>query len=445
MRACQLLTLWGSLLPLLPTTGAAPSAIDSRESVDTAQRAAQNTFTLSQVKNEQYERLDGVELMVRAFTKFNVPLSPELRYAAKVSPSKKPVPKKQGTVVGTVKAVSPFNHDFEYLVPVLIGTPPQLLYMDLDTGWVVSSETPVNSLNGQDVYHPEHSSTAKLAKGSHWKIKYGDGSNATGNVWTDVVKLGDISFPEQSIETATWISRAFTKDPFSSGLLGLGQSIGNMIQPNKSLTFMDNVRDSLEKPLFTANLKHGSPGNYNFGFIDKTEYTGSIHYAPIEDNSIYWQFTVESFDIGPKPTAKNMTKLPFTTIVDTGTTLMLVPSPVFVEFYGLVQGAVFDLNRAAWVYPCANTLPDFTFSFGEYLGTVPGYYLNAGPLANDPLFCYGGMQSSEGIPFSVFGDVLLKAQFVVFDSGNRKLGFANKKLVSPPEDTAKDDNKDKRL
>ena len=57
---------------------------------------------------------------------------------------------------------------------------------------------------------------------------------------------------------------------------------------------------------------------------------------------------------------------------------------------------------------------------------VPGSYIEYGPLSN--YWCYGGMQSQGSNPFSIFGDVLLKAQFVVFDVTNLRVGFAPKKL-----------------
>lgn len=44
--------------------------------------------------------------------------------------------------------------------------------------------------------------------------------------------------------------------------------------------------------------------------------------------------------------------------------------------------------------------------------------------------CCGGMRSSEVIGFTPFGDVILKAQYVVFDLGSMHVSFAKRVLTS---------------
>ena len=46
------------------------------------------------------------------------------------------------------------------------------------------------------------------------------------------------------------------------------------------------------------------------------------------------------------------------------------------------------------------------------------------PLTNSALACFGGLQSNAGIGLSILGDVFLKSQFVVFDQGVPRIGFA---------------------
>ena len=273
-----------------------------------------------------------------------------------------------------------------------------------------------------------------------WQIRYGDGTGASGIVYQDVVSIGDptstqprqvVSFPNQVVQIATSVSAGLTDDPYASGLMGLGMSSGNRVRPTPAKTFMDNIRSSLAQPLFTANLRHTQPGTYSFGFINSSEHNTRIGYTPVNRDSIYWEFATSGFAVGSSPRQSQ----PWTVLADTGTSLLLVPDFVVNAYYAQVPGSGYSRVWAAMIFPCATELPDWSFyvpvsNDGRtkvlYKGTVPGRYMNYAQV--NTTHCYGGMQSSEEIGVSIFGDVLLKAQLVVFDLGGMRIGFAGKRL-----------------
>lgn len=260
--------------------------------------------------------------------------------------------------------------------------------------------------------------------GESWVIRYGDGSNANGIVYTDRVQIGNTFFANQAIESAINVSDDISDDDFSSGLLGAAFSGANTVRPDKQTTYLDNIKDQLVKPVFTANLKKGKPGNYNFGYINASEYTGNIQYAAINPGSPLWEISVSGYRIGSNET--NYVSRVWNAIADTGTTLLLAPIDIVNAYYKQVNGSTMNSDYGMMMVPCNSALPDFVFGLGTYRGVIPGSYMNYGRI--NRTYCFGGIQSSADAPFAVLGDIVLKAQFAVFDMGNKVVGFANKPL-----------------
>lgn len=79
--------------------------------------------------------------------------------------------------------------DLEWTGSISIGSPAQTFNVDFDTGsadlWVPSSSC--SSCRGHKQYNPSHSSTSQSERGS-FSIEYGDGSTASGSVFTDTGK-----------------------------------------------------------------------------------------------------------------------------------------------------------------------------------------------------------------------------------------------------------------
>lgn len=310
--------------------------------------------------------------------------------------------------------------------PVQIGTPPQTVNLNFDTGsadlWVNTNETPENQQNGQAEYNPTLSSTSAKMEGATWDITYGDGSASSGIVYTDVVSIGGVTVKTQAVESAQQVSSSFQTDAASSGLLGLGFGTINTVQPVQQKTFFENAMNDLASPLFTVNLMKQAAGSYDFGYINESEHTGEIQYAPVDNSRGFWGFNPSGFQVGNS--SFNATS--WFAIADTGTSLLLLPGDMVDTYWSAVSGAKFDALQGGYTFPCTASLPSWSFGVEEYRGVVPGHFMNYAAISNST--CFGGIQSSDALGFSIFGDVVLKAQFVVFDGGDNTLGWANKDL-----------------
>ena len=193
--------------------------------------------------------------------------------------------------------------------------------------WVFSSELPANEQTGHGIYNPSKSSTSKIESGETWSISYGDGSGAAGNIYADTVKIGAVTVTSQAVECATSISSQFVSDTDNDGLVGLAFDSINTASPNKVQTFVgDAITQGLAAPLFTANLKKGKAGNYNFGYIDTSEYTGAVTYVPVNTANGFWEFTGDGYAVGTGAFVSSSADA----IADTGTTLLYLPTTWFV-------------------------------------------------------------------------------------------------------------------
>lgn len=159
-----------------------------------------------------------------------------------------------------------------------------------------SEELPSTESSGHSIYKPSKSSS-KLS-GYSWKISYGDSSSASGDVYKDTVTVGGVTATGQAVEAAKKISEQFVQDANNDGLLGLAFSSINTVQPKAQTTFFDTVRDQLDEPLFAVTLKHNAPGSYDFGYIDKSKYTGSLTYTDVDSSDGFWGFTADGYSIG---------------------------------------------------------------------------------------------------------------------------------------------------
>jgi len=383
-----------ALVAAIGLVQASPVALEKRKA-----------FTVTQVEKGKFIR-NGAASVAKTYEKYGKPVPANVAAAAAAQ--------------GSVTAAPSDEYDSSYLCPVDVGG--TTMELDFDTGsadlWVFSSLQPKSQTSGHAVYQADSS---KIKSGYTWKISYGDGSGAAGKVYADKVVVGGVTATSQAVEAATSISTQFQQDKDNDGLLGLSFSSINTVKPKAATTFFDTVKASLAKPLFGVDLKYHAAGTYDFGFIDTSKYTGSLTYVDVDSSQGFWGFTASGYIVGNGTTSKTS----INAIADTGTTLLYIPTAAVKAYYAKVPGSKNDSTQGGYVFPCSTTLPNWTAIIGGTKHTVPGQYINYSPISDGSDTCFGGIQDDSDIGLSIFGDIFLKSQYVVFDGADTpKLGFA---------------------
>nr|POE50048.1 putative aspergillopepsin a-like aspartic endopeptidase [Quercus suber] len=313
---------------------------------------------------------------------------------------------------------TPESGDREYLAPVSIGG--QTFDLDFDTGSADLTRQSVNEIGSHSAFNPGKSSTWTDYDNAGWEILYGDRSSASGDVGFDRVTIGDMTVAKQAVELATKVSAQFEQDIDSDGLLGLGFSNMNTIQPARQKTWFENIMDQLEQPLFTADLLDKT-STYEFGVIDTSKFVGDVHFALVDSSNGYWQFDSNSYTVGD--TQHDCTACG-PAIADTGTSLMLVDPHVVETYYAQVSGAYYSSEQAGYIYDCNAVLPDFGVAVGDHIATLDSAGLTWAAVGDGT--CFGAIQSNQGSGLQIYGDTFFKQFFAVFDAGNMMFGVAAK-------------------
>jgi len=358
-----------------------------------------------------------------------------------------------GTESGEVTAEDQ-QYDSMYLCEVTIGTPPQKMMLDFDTGssdlWVspgglqsttshiskylvvlaltagqvFSSELSQALQKNHNVYNPANSSTKSQPAGETWKISYGDGSSASGDVINDTVNIGGVVIKDQAVEMAKQLSAQFSQGT-GDGLLGLAWPKINTImtdgQSTPKPTPVANMISSgtlpKEAQLFTSAFyserDQSAKSFYTFGFIDEDLVKASgtdIAWTPIDNSQGFWMYKSESCTINGKAIEQSGN----TAIADTGTTLCLLSDQVCEALYKAIPGAKYDSQQQGYIFPTsvtADQLPDFTVDVGGKQFTIQKEDLAFAPA--DDSHWYGGVQSRGENPFDIMGDCFLKSVYAV--------------------------------
>lgn len=261
------------------------------------------------------------------------------------------------------------------------------------------------------------SSTTSSSGSSSTGTSSGAGSSSTGSASSGTGSTGTGSSGTGSSGTGTSSSSgSSTSGGFGgsgSGYGGYGSGYGSSSSDGSDSNAFgasgsdssssDSSSDSLGDLLSGLESEFGSSG---FGFKEKKAVTGTKTTTP-------------------KRTV-TLTDTAITGIADTGTTLAMLPDAVVSAYYAQVSGAEESQTEGGWVFPCTATLPSFTFGVGEGQITIPADYMNYMAVDQSGDSCYGGIQSDSDIGMAIFGDVALKAAYVVFDAAGSRVGWAAK-------------------
>jgi aspergillopepsin I len=174
--------------------------------------------------------------------------------------------------------------------------------------------------------------------------------------------------------------------------------------------------------LFAANLRVDSKGTWDFGYIDKSKYTGDITWASVSGDQKHWQVDVGEYAVGEKSFSSSSIG---EVIVDSGSVLLYLPDTMVHDYYGQIEGYS-QTQGGSFIFPCNTTMPDLKFKVGSGILSMPGDEVNYGTYDKPKGLCVGAITTQLNMKNTVLGSLWMRNYYIVHsnEDGTPKMGFA---------------------
>lgn len=364
-----------------------------------------------------------------------------------------------------------------YFATCSMGTPPQNLTLQLDTGssdiWVpwnlatVCEEDKCTlgncaqwsprykdyeqnpAADSGALVDPNASSTFTDAGKGTFDISYVDGSFSNGDYFMDTFQIAGATVSNVTMGLGLNTTIAY-------GLVGVGYTLNEAIvdtenslsaaYPNLPVVMVNEGLIGTNAYSLWLNDLDSSKGNILFGGVDTEKYVGNLTRIDILENNktnVYDSFLVPVTSLlavsGSGTDELTSTEFPIEVVLDSGTTLSYLPSDIAEQIWREV-GATYTPDVGLALLPCRMQNSEGHFSFGfagpdgprinvsmdelvlDLVTSGPPPTFISGPFEGEDA-CEFGIQNSSKSPF-LLGDTFLRSAYVVYDLVNNEIGIA---------------------
>jgi len=239
--------------------------------------------------------------------------------------------------------------------------------------------------------------------------------------------VAGLTLTAHSMGVATQESDDFASDsvPFD-GLVGLAQSTlseQGVLTPVESLAQQGLISEAITSfkiPRLADNL---DDGEITFGGLDPAKFDASTQVTLANVNTEgFWEAAVDAASVNGQDAGLTGR----TAIMDTGTTLAILPTADAAAIHALIPGSSQD-SQGDFIVPCTSNA-SVAFTFGGQLFTVDPRDIAFTPVdATDPTGdCLSGIQAGNvgGADEWLLGDTFLKNAYFSVDVGKNAITLA---------------------
>ncbi|KAF2096259.1 acid protease [Rhizodiscina lignyota] len=349
-----------------------------------------------------------------------------------------------------------------YLIPVTIGSPPQSVMLQVDTGsnelWFPYKESTECTRNNTEctegTFDPSASDTYRTVAKGKFGIPYADTTNITGDYFTDSLGLGQqtIEGMVMGLSKVSQIPKGLQSVPFE-GIIGVGPKARSETFNGTHLSIAQQMKKqgliATESYSLWLNGVESSTGSILWGAVDKSKYEGELVALPIQPDPDFGEITqdtvvtLDNVGIINKNNATILAKGLKTAVVpDSGSTSLSLPKDLYLAT-AEAAGVLTDDSLAGGYLPCdsAQKFDDegaaLTFGFGNADGPVikvpisqllrpfaPGDLAGTNIKNDTPICQWNVGPVADGSSDYILGDSFMRSAYFVYDFDNKILAIA---------------------